>query len=471
MIDTGFGYMATADGTTPWRAGTADRIITPDESMWMAGFGGRDKPSEGVHQDLQAKAIVLEDDRGTRVAIVSLEILFVGRSLRQAVVERCKDAYDLDPSHILLNASHTHQGPVTRTSTVEETDENGETKLVPKQDGSVNFIPIEKYQLESKYREQTVRYGEFLEDTVVGLVGEAIEGLAPAELEYGKGHCGSAMSRRRPYEDGIAFRPYSFGPKDHEVPVLAVSDPNAEGGEAIRALLFGYACHTTVQFLYEFSGDWAGYTQRMLEHRFPNATAIFLMGCGGDQKAYPQREQRFTEGHAQGVALAVEGALESVLYPVRGPLTAVYEEIGIPFEGPPSDEEIQALCESDDPTEQWRGNHLQQVREREGEIPTRYPYAMQTIGFGTDLTMLALAGEVLAGYSTRLKEELDGHVWVSGYSNNAFTYVPTRRAIAEGGYEGERIIGHTTLPGKWEPDLEERIVEASHALVDRVRTP
>lgn len=463
--------MGTGKETTNWQVGVADRVITPSESMWMAGFGARDRPSQGVHHDLHAKAIALTDEDGNRLVIVSLEILFVGRSLRERVVEACAAAYDLPADRLLLGATHTHQGPVTRTATVERERTDGTVERVPKQDGSVNFIPIEKYDIADEYREKTVRYTEFLEETVIELVGDALADQQPALLEYAYGRCGSAVCRRRPAEDQIHFSPYAAGPVDHRVPVLVATDPATEGNAAVQALVFGYACHTTVQFLDEFSGDWAGYTQRMLEDRFPNATALFLQGCGGDQKAYPQREQEYTEAHARAVTLGVEAALESERYPVGGPVRTVYDEIDIPFEGPPSPEEIAALRDSDDPTERWRGTHLDKVREEAGEIPTRYPYPIHAIGFGTELTLVALAGEVLAGYSLRLKDEIPGHVWPAAYANNAFTYVPTRDAMAAGGYEGETIIGHTTLPGRWEPDLEDRIVSNARALADRVRTP
>jgi len=46
-----------------WKAGLATISITPGKSMWMAGFGARTKPSEGVLHELHAKALALEDPR------------------------------------------------------------------------------------------------------------------------------------------------------------------------------------------------------------------------------------------------------------------------------------------------------------------------------------------------------------------------------------------------------------------------
>jgi hypothetical protein len=461
-----------------WLAGTAEAIITPEESMWMAGFGARNEPSQGVHLDLYAKALALEDRDGARAVIVNVEILFVSRSMRAAIVERIEEAYGIDPSRVLLNASHTHQGPATRTATEEVETDGGDTKLVPKADGAANFIVLENWGLDAEYREKTLAYRSRLEDTIVELVGEALDDRDEADLSYSFGHCGSAKSRRRPYEGGYAFSPYSGGKSDHEVPVLIVEDPDGEGDDAVRALLFGYACHTTVQMLSEFSGDWAGYTQRFLEDRFENATAIFLQGCGGDQKAYPQDERGFEPGsddptyakaHGRAVALGVEAALESVRYPVHGPLQAAYEDVDLAFEGPPSRAELEAAVESGDAS--WKQEYWLDLLEEEGEIPTEYPYPVQALGFGTDLKLVALAGEVLPGYSLRLKKELEGNVWVAGYSNNAFTYVPTRQALAEGGYEGDRALSNTTLPGLPKHDMEDTIVLKAKSLAERVSKP
>ena len=73
----------------------------------------------------------------------------------------------------------------------------------------------------------------------------------------------------------------------------------------------------------------------------------------------------------------------------------------------------------------------------------------------------------------RLKSELsaaDGSgpaVWVAGYSNDVFAYVPSRRVLLEGGYEaGGAMIYMTTVlqPGAFAPTVEERIVEKVHEL-------
>jgi len=111
---------------------------------------------------------------------------------------------------------------------------------------------------------------------------------------------------------------------------------------------------------------------------------------------------------------------------------------------------------------------LKQLNEQ-GHIPTTYPYLVQVIRFGDQILMVALAGEVVVNYSLRLKQDLKGDaaVWVAGYSNDVFGYVPSLRVLTEGGYEGGGAMQFTTLPGQFAPSVEDRIVAKTQELVQK----
>ena len=99
-----------------WHAGAASVVITPKESLWMAGYAARNKPSEGKAQDLFAKALALEG-RGRQPPGDRHD----GPDRHPAAVcatrspRRRRRSISLPPAALLLNASHTHCGPVVRS--------------------------------------------------------------------------------------------------------------------------------------------------------------------------------------------------------------------------------------------------------------------------------------------------------------------------------------------------------------------
>src|SRR3954451_6667658 len=70
------GADASAEG---WKAGVAKEAITPKEPTWMAGYGARDRPSEGAVHDLWARALVLVDADGRTSVLVSLDVCGIDR--------------------------------------------------------------------------------------------------------------------------------------------------------------------------------------------------------------------------------------------------------------------------------------------------------------------------------------------------------------------------------------------------------
>ena len=98
---------------------------------------------------------------------------------------------------------------------------------------------------------------------------------------------------------------------------------------------------------------------------------------------------------------------------------------------------------------------------------------MQVLRFGDSLTIAALGGETTIDYALRLKRELGekskGAIWVAGYSNDVMTYIPSKRVLLEGGYEGGSAmiyVRSTVHPSPWAPQIEETLVGKIHELFD-----
>ncbi len=76
-------HAAVSQTQAVWKAGLARVVITPEHSMWMAGYAARTKPSEGKVHDLYAKALALEDSQATRLVIVTADIIGFPREFRR----------------------------------------------------------------------------------------------------------------------------------------------------------------------------------------------------------------------------------------------------------------------------------------------------------------------------------------------------------------------------------------------------
>src|SRR4051812_15912676 len=93
------------------QAGVARADITPPVGIDLGGFYTREGPSTHVLDRLTATALVLQSGERMQV-IVACDLLSfrgeVGADLRRRVAS----ALRLPEEYVLLNASHTHSGPV-----------------------------------------------------------------------------------------------------------------------------------------------------------------------------------------------------------------------------------------------------------------------------------------------------------------------------------------------------------------------
>lgn len=421
---------AAAEEGADWKAGAAAVKITPDGPVWMAGYASRKKPSQGVAADLYAKALAIEDARGTRQLIVTMDLIGVPRHLRDWMEGQVKDKFGLPREALLMNASHTHSGPELRLSRLDA-------------DG-----------VQSEHVVAAERYLARLQEQLVAVAGEAIQRLAPARLDFLRARCGFAMNRRRPTSSGYANAPNFDGPVDHEVPVLRVADAAGK----LRAVLFGYACHNTTCGDYQIRGDYAGYAQADFERANPGVVALFMTGCGADQNPYPRRTDELCKDHGRALAVAVGAALETVPKPLHGPLQRAFSDVDLDFAPLPARAELERMAAATKEPE--RGHAIRMLKQlASGEVRSTYPCPVQVVRLGGDLTLVAIGGETCVDYSLRLKRELAGPgVWVAGYCNDVFGYLPSLRILREGGYEAGGAMLWGSLPGPFTETVEERVV-------------
>ncbi|MBI3462156.1 MAG: neutral/alkaline non-lysosomal ceramidase N-terminal domain-containing protein [Planctomycetes bacterium] len=427
--------LCSAASAADWKAGAAKANITPKQLMWMSGYGARDKPAEGKLTDLWAKALVIEDPQGKRCAIVTLDLVGIGRDITVPVRDAWQEKYKLDRAYTAICTSHTHCGPV-----------------VGRNLSAMYFLDETQTRLVGEYADE-------LQETLIFLVGKAIEDLAPAELAWGNGRATFAVNRRNnkePEVPRLIQEGKLAGPFDHDVPVLAVKGADGQ----LKAIVFGYACHATVLSFYQWCADYPGFAQSAIEAAHPGTQAMFFAGCGSDQNPLPRRTVELAQDYGKRLATAVEETL-SQLQPVTGGISASYREIDLPLDKLPTRDELAAQSASKDRYEAQRARVLLARLDAGQSLSSTYPYPVQVWRLGDKLLWALLGGEVVVDYSLRLKKELGQETtWAAGYTNDVMAYIPSRRVLLEGGYEGATAMRIYGLPTTWAPEVEERIIEA-----------
>jgi len=435
MIAIAVSLLAIAEDRSAdagWQAGGARVNITPGQSMWMSGYGGRDHPSEGKLTDLWAKILVLQDDDGGRVAVVTLDLVGLDRSTEQAIRTQVAKQHGIPVANTALFSSHTHTGPVVGTNLKAMYD-----------------ITDEQWTLVEDYTDKLIR-------DVVAAVGTAIDDLEPVDVSWGNGEATFAVNRRNNREPDVPMlreQGQLVGPIDHDVPVLAV-----RAGDKLKAVLFGYACHATVLSFYQWSGDYPGFAQIEVEENHPGCLAMFWAGCGADQNPLPRRTVELAREYGQRLGAAVSRVLAGEMTPISGNLEAVSVEIPLEFAELPSREQLLETTESSNRFEAGRARWLLGKWETNGGLSAEYPYPVQSWKLGDGPLWVILGGEVVVDYSLRFKNELGADTtWVAGYANDVMAYIPSLRVLREGGYEGARSMIYYGQPSPWAEGIETRI--------------
>lgn len=406
-----------------FRVGIARKSITPQFPIWLNGYAAREKPSEGKSHDLWVKALVIEENPGSKVIIVTVDVLGLSREITGQVSGQVIRKYGINRSQLFLNSSHTHAAPV----------------IWPCLSGMFDFSPAEL--------QAVVRYNHQLTDDMVKVIDMAMAGLVPMEIECGHGSAGFGMNRR-----GTAVNP-----SDPDVPVIRFY--TSDGKTA--AILCGYACHNTTLTGANtlVNGDYSGYAMIELEKAYPGATAFFLTGCGADQDPELRGTIELAEQNGKTLAQAVQKALAGDLHKVRPPIRTDYTAVDLEFLHP----DLAAYQKDILSDDKYVRNRAQLMLEayNKGWDVTRFRWPVQAIRFNKDLTILGMGGEVVVDYSLNMKKEYPGeNLFVAGYCSEVTCYIPSLRIVKEGGYEANSSMMYYGLPGPFADNVEDLVTGA-----------
>jgi hypothetical protein len=243
------------------RVGAAAVVLEADDSMVTSGgIGpGRAKGQEG---ELRAVAVVLEKEPFGRFAIVACDVLFVTREQIDFAAAEIERACQIEPGHLLVNATHTHSAPSTTWIHRTPPDETFRRRVTQ---GIVQAVQ----QATSKLADGCQFAFQLAEEKTIGQNSRM---LLSDNTIYWIG----------PRDD--ALRP--TGPVDPDLPLFVF---RGHDGHPL-ALIFNHSCHTIGSRTPGVrSPSFYGLAAQELEPIF-GATVCFLEGASGSTHNYGMRD-------------------------------------------------------------------------------------------------------------------------------------------------------------------------------------
>jgi hypothetical protein len=453
-----------AQGEGAFRAGAATSNISPWLGLSING-NMHDHKAEYVHDELHARALVLDDGK-SRLAIVVCDSCMIPREIVAEAKERIRDRTGLVPDHVLISATHAHSCPAAAAVFQSDPD---------------------------------VHYRQFLALRLADAVEQAIKNLAPARIGWGVGKNDRQVNNRRwkmkpgaipadPFgrtTDRVKMNPpvaspnlvEPAGPVDPDLSIVAVQ---SSGGRPL-ALLANYGLHYVGgvggnHASADYFGAFAQRVETLLDaERFvPPFVGIMSNGTSGDvnntnfrlarprRTAYEQIDQVAADLAQEAVRLA-----KTLTYFDQPMLDARAADLMLGVRLPGADD----IARAEALLKQANGPDLKTVEEiyaREtlllSKYPPKVPVAIQALRVGS-LAIVAIPCEVFAEIGLDIKARSPARpTFIIELANGYNGYLPTRAQHALGGYETWRARSSYL-----EVDAADKITEKSLELLRELK--
>ena len=419
-------FLAVAAQAAELRVGRAAVSITPPPGIPMAGYYSI-RLAEGTHDDLYAKAIVLEVD-GSKAALVACDVVALEEDQVTAARAAIEKLTGIRGENVILSATHSHTGPLLRR----------------------NFLAA----VTGKPLEIANQYLAALPQRIAESVKLADADRQPARAWAGTGREEALSFNRRFFlKDGSVktnagkmnpdiVKP--TGPIDPDVAVVYFDTPAAKP----LATYVNFAMHLDTVGGAQFSSDYAYTLARLLgKIKGPEMLTVFTIGAAGNINHIDVKSRAPQKGHGEAERIGTILAGEVIktyarLQPLPIASIGVGREIvklDLPRFTPAEVEKARTIVaqfgkpKAPGTLQQSEAFKLIDVANRDGR-----PMAgeVTVISLGADLAFVGLPGEIFTelGLSVKLASPFR-HTIVSELSGGWIGYVPNRRAYSEGGYE------------------------------------
>jgi hypothetical protein len=431
--------------TTPaWagelRVGAASVAITPPAGIPMAGYYS-ERGAQGVHDDLHAKAIVLEAG-GAMAALVALDLITTPRDLVEEARREIERVAGVPAAGVMISATHSHTGPLLDLNNAF----GGKSDIV-------------------------TNYRALLPAKIAAAVLEARSRLTPAQVLAASGRESSiAFNRRYHMKDGtVGWNPgkrnpnvlKAAGPIDPEVPVVFFQSINRKP----LATYVNYAVHLDNVGEPLISADMPSTLSRCLaDYKGSEMVTLFSAGCCGDVNhidvTWGEEQRGFANAARMGTILAAE-VLRAWprLRPVEAGalrVTSAVVSLPLPQLGDGDLEKARAIVARVEEPQSKRPGFLEmvwafKVRDVAARNGRPQEVEVQVIALGNEVAWVSLPGEIFTELGLAIKQDSPfPHTIIAELANGSIGYIPARRAYSQGNYEvvsarcaegsGERLV-------------------------------
>lgn len=442
------GYAATTD----LAAGVATVDITPPQGWRLCGYFN-ERISTATHDPLLAKAVVLKQG-DVRTAMVFCDVIGITSDVSSKARKLVGDKTGIPAAHIAVAGTHSHTGPLYFGYSRDYYHERAIAK-----NGKDPSEPID--------------YPAVLAEKIASAIERANTALLPVTLEAGITPQDPQLSfnRRFHMKDGsVRFNPGQknpdivrpAGPIDPDVGVLLL---RGKADRAPLATLTVLALHLDTTGGTEYSADYPFYLEKALKEALgANLTSLFGTGTCGDINHIDVTTEDRRKAEQIGTLLAkmVQAEIPK-LRPIEQPqLAARSASVTVPLQQYTPEQVAKAkkvFAEMDTAPppflEHVEATKILDLQARKG---TALPLEVQVFRISPELAIVMLPGEVFVDLGLAIKKASPFKATlVIELANEYPSYVPTKKAFAEGSYE--------TVNSQVQPGGGEMLVEAAIKLL------
>jgi hypothetical protein len=437
------------------RAGFAEFDVTPPVGIHLGGRGCSDEASTALLDPLAGQVTMLEDIRGSRLCIISLDLIGLGRAYGEELRQRISDRLAIPVAQVLLNCSHTHSGPMMYRDSLAAC---GEPTVMER------------------------AYLEGLADKVIAGCLRAQRDLSPVRASVHEGSALVGINRRgRDARGKVGMIPDPNGPFERRIWILELAGPDGR----LRGVLFSYPCHPVFNYTRErtaISADFPGAARRELRAELGDGThAQFLQGCAGDvrprpadptARAFRPYTQPDVDRAGRRLAEAVSLALRTPGRPLAMNIAGRTDKVELPRGEPPPASFYEELAPGKDHRARAARYWLEQYRKG-GPTRRSIPWPVGVVRLADDQWICWMSGEPVVEWASLVREWFAGRpVLTLGYTQQVFGYLPVDALLSEGGYEVDSSNHfRADNPAPFAPGLNEAVRETVLRLCGEIASP